>query len=779
MDDIVILDSSDDEEVRKKKPKFSESTSGSSSSSSKTAWTELFNKKKASVNNASKSLSKEKEKVSMKAKIGMKKKQDPSPTKEKLSDSQETITTSDFTENPEAVGTGEPLIRASEIIARRDKVLIDVFKHHKFKSQLQMKATNTILKRQTDVYVSLPTGAGKSLCYQLPAIVHGGVTIVISPLIALMKDQICSLRKKGIPCEYFNSSLTPDQKSEITKELTKEKTTIRMLYITAEGAATDSMKRLIAGLHKRKVLRYVVVDEAHCVSQWGHDFRPDYLTLGKLREVCPGIPWIALTATANKKTEEDIIFQLKMRNFLSFKASTYRDNLFYDVIMRDHLNVAPENHLASFIVQCLTPTKKPLHHNAIKEEKGRRTENKKTLVGSAIVYCRSRNECEQMCSMLCKAGIKSMAYHAGLGKKERNDVQEKWMANEVAVVAATVAFGMGIDKADVRLVVHWSASQNLAAYYQEAGRAGRDGQRSYCRIYYSRQDKNALSFLVSGEIGKLKKKASKKGPEAEKAEMQIKSIQTGLTKMLEYCEGLECRHVTIAKFFDDTDSRPCGSNCDYCRDPNLTRRNLETFKNYEANPNPSNSRYNRKSRDGRCDDDDLYGGGRSGRDYDDDCLQRECSSAKDVIDRMEEAEGRRMRGIIASELAKRKRSRRSSPVSHRFENSTPATDIHVLNPEQKLVPKVTLQTRETFARALKAALESNWMGVPLNGMTPLNGAESLEWIVFSTTKSEMTYRNKISQKVMEIKKMTKECKTFEMENTSVEQSGFVKASSLI
>uniref|UniRef100_A0A8R1EJD1 Helicase ATP-binding domain-containing protein n=1 Tax=Caenorhabditis japonica TaxID=281687 RepID=A0A8R1EJD1_CAEJA len=294
MEPITIEDSEDDEPVAKK-PSIKSSTTRPTEKKQNNAWSEIFKKKKAEASAAASKASKEKEltkkkeqdrlKEAVKARMGNKpesgKNHEKIVKKEEVEtlESQESSSSSpsqnsdEFVANQLAIGTGKALISTKEIIERRDKVFFELFLHKKYRSRLQMQAINCILKRKCDVYVSLPTGAGKSLCYQLPAVVHGGVTIVVSPLIALMKDQIFSLRKKGIPCETLNSTLTVSEKTRILQDLKMENPRIRMLYITAEGAATEHMRKLLGDLTKKELLRYIVIDEAHCVTQWGHDFR--------------------------------------------------------------------------------------------------------------------------------------------------------------------------------------------------------------------------------------------------------------------------------------------------------------------------------------------------------------------------------------------------------------------------------------------------------------------------------------------------------------------------
>ncbi|VDM60483.1 unnamed protein product [Angiostrongylus costaricensis] len=434
-----------------------------------------------------------------------------------------------------ALNSGVKHKKMSELQCDRDKVLKEVFGHIKFKSSLQKKAVNCILLTclgKSDVYVSLPTGAGKSLCYQLPTVVHNGIAVVISPLIALITDQITALRAKGVPSESLNSKLSSEERSRIIEDLRKKIPIVKLLYITPEAAATDNMKRILTSLHKRNLLSYIVVDEAHCVTYWGHDFRPDYLKLSALREICPDVPWVALTATANAKAQEDIVTQLRLKRVEIFKASTFRGNLYYDVHMKDNLNM------------------------------------------TGIIYCRTRDECDQLAQMLTFANIRCLSYHAGLSNKMRDDVQNKWMKNEVPVIAATIAFGMGIDKPDVRFVVHWTCPPNLAAYYQESGRAGRDGQRSYCRIYYSQPDKEFLHFLVRRELSLLK--AKKISETARK--QQAAAMQFGLEKMVDYAEKAQCRHISFAKYFGENDLPPCRNHCDFCKDPNATMARASQFQ---------------------------------------------------------------------------------------------------------------------------------------------------------------------------------------------------------
>jgi len=311
--------------------------------------------------------------------------------------------------------------------------LREVFKHSSFKSKLQKEAIECINGGMQDVFVSMPTGSGKSLCYQLPAVLAEGITIVFSPLVALIQDQVLHLNSLTIKAETLNSKLSVSERKRVHGEIQKLKPSIKLLYITPELAATPGFQKVLGSLHKRKLLAFFVVDEAHCVSQWGHDFRPDYLKLGSLRLQFSDVPWIALTATATPHVQADVLTSLQLRKPTAiFKTDCYRPNLFYDVCFKELLD-DPYADLKSFAV------------SALSEEDDNHGEK-----GSGIIYCRTRDVCQEVASRLSRKGLAAKAYHAGLKPAKRDEIQQEWMDGKVQVIVATISFGMGVDKASVR-----------------------------------------------------------------------------------------------------------------------------------------------------------------------------------------------------------------------------------------------------------------------------------------------------------------------------------------
>lgn len=375
-----------------------------------------------------------------------------------------------------------------------------------------------------DALVLMPTGGGKSLCYQIPAIVRQnaghGVTIVISPLIALMHDQVGALTEAGVSAAFLNSTQTYEESSALEKQLLANKLTL--LYAAPERINTPRMKGLLASLHERGLLSLFAIDEAHCVSQWGHDFRPEYRSLSLLHESFPDVPRMALTATADHLTRQDMVERLKLEEARAFVSSFDRPNIRYTIVEK----VDATRQLLRFIQS---------------EHDGE----------AGIVYCQSRKRVEEIASMLEAAGIKAMAYHAGLDAKLRQQRQDRFLREDGMVMVATIAFGMGIDKPDVRFVAHLDMPKNIEGYYQETGRAGRDGLPADAWMVYGLQDVvNQRRMIDTSEV----------------ASEEFKAVMRGkLDALLTLAEGTRCRRVSLLGYFGEPSS-PCG-NCDNCLNP--------------------------------------------------------------------------------------------------------------------------------------------------------------------------------------------------------------------
>ncbi|WKK60000.1 DNA helicase RecQ [Sphingobacterium sp. BN32] len=393
--------------------------------------------------------------------------------------------------------------------------LQDFFGFDNFKGDQEAIITNVLNKK--DTFVIMPTGGGKSICYQLPALMSEGTAIVISPLIALMKNQVDQLRAFGgrdSIAHFLNSSLTKNEILRVKQDVTEGKT--KLLYVAPESLAKEDNVAFLRSI----TVSFVAVDEAHCISEWGHDFRPEYRKIRQvINEVGDNIPIIALTATATPKVQSDIRKNLQMNDAHLFKSSFNRTNLYYEV--------RPKQDVIKEIVRF------------IKNNTGK----------AGIVYCLSRKKVEEIAEVLNINGIKALPYHAGLDAKTRAETQDKFLMEDIEVIVATIAFGMGIDKPDVRYVIHHDIPKSMEGYYQETGRAGRDGGDGFCLAFYSEKDVEKLTKFMKDK------------PVSEK------EIGTQILKeVIDYSESAVCRRKQILYYFGEKfDETGCNNMCDNCR----------------------------------------------------------------------------------------------------------------------------------------------------------------------------------------------------------------------
>ena len=382
---------------------------------------------------------------------------------------------------------------------------------------LQEEIIKDVLLRK-DVFVLMPTGGGKSLCYQLPSLLLDGVTIVVSPLIALMKDQVDGLKANGIAAAYINSSLSSEEIQNIKTELFENKVSI--LYVAPERIV---LPNFLSFLHRLNI-SLIAIDEAHCISEWGHDFRPGYRQLKLLKENFPRTPLIAMTATAIPDVQKDIIAQLKLANPNCYKASLNRENLFYQVEPKDNA-----------------------YHELLKYLKNHDKD-------SGIIYRSSRKSADDLANKLEEEGYRVLPYHAGLDGDLRTETQNKFVNDDIEIIIATIAFGMGIDKPNIRFVIHYDLPKNLETYYQETGRAGRDGGVSDCILFYSYGDKRKIEYLIEQKVDENEKRIAYKK----------------LRNMINFCESRTCRRNILLNYFGEAFDKTDCENCDICLNPKET-----------------------------------------------------------------------------------------------------------------------------------------------------------------------------------------------------------------
>ncbi|KAF4757402.1 hypothetical protein FOZ63_029617 [Perkinsus olseni] len=444
--------------------------------------------------------------------------------------------------------------------------------------QEQVEVMQALMKNHKDVFYAFPTGGGKSLCYQLPALASSrpGFALIVSPLIALMQDQLHKLREVlssslndhpqnrfgPSSCAVLNSSISPAEREVLLQDLQLETPATRIVYITPEQISSEAFKLILGKVAANKTLLYAAIDEAHCISQWGHDFRPAYRRLRIFRDLCPGVPLLACTATSTPKVRDDVIDSLRMNDPKIVSMSFDRPNLAYSIVFKGDDDDGMD---------------KIVH--VVREAQVDGPDS------TGLVYCFRRADCEKVASRLQGAGIKAGAYHAGMPDKQRAKIQNDWLKGgpqAPRVLCATIAFGMGVDKANVRFVIHMTLSKTIEGYYQESGRAGRDGKPAKCVLLYSNNDAGLLRWFIGKKFEDIRKKKKEKAEEwkgwnPRQLEEQERRELEAFDLFTTYATKASCRREFLLGHFGEKLASRRGPSrkqqcCDYCSDPSAVQQ---------------------------------------------------------------------------------------------------------------------------------------------------------------------------------------------------------------